>query len=933
MKKTLISLLLSCCALWSVSAADVIAFPGAQGFGKYATGGRSGKVYHVTNLNDSGTGSFRDAVSSPNRIVVFDVGGYINLKTAVQVKSNITIAGQTAPGDGIGIAGGKVSCGSQSNIIIRHLRMRPGSNTASQKDDGLNMLKAENCIIDHCSVEFSPWNNIGGSGTNADKSTDITFQYCLIANPIYQQFGAHIESVNSQWTWFANCFANTHNRNPLDKVNDVFVNNILYNYQAGYTTHTSTKFSHDLVNNYFVAGPSSSTDNTWFQVDENQSFYTSGNMKDRNKDGVLSGSSTTPTCYKSGKTFTTLTSPWSSMTNTLPTMTAATAYRAVSSLAGVRPVDEIDDQIWSNVYSLGKEGKMYKSQTETGLSNDGFGVINGGTKETDTDNDGMPDYWELANNLDINKDDAMNIGSDGYANIERYINWLGDLHKRTPMGTSVTIDLEEYTEGWSNVSPSYKVANAKNGTVSISGSKATFTPTENFYGMAQFDFTVTGSDGTSFTTTVYVLVEYGQKIVYENPYLQKQGGGSSNQTLLSNTALTAFNYYWENAQTVEVSWTPSEPAGITINVDESAHKIYFAGTPRECGSWAFTVSTVGATTTVSKSGSINVVASAYRFNTTATGVYWTANDGWDKAAVPFNCDTAYIESGEVNVSSDVRATTIIQSGSTFRLRGNMAARELQLNGGTLKSYTSNPQFRLTVNELNVIQNSVITAGSTDTSEFKISGIIKGEGNLTKTASGILTLNVNASDYFGSWTVEGGIMQVISSNGLGKGGATLTSGSKMIVAKGNTTGVLSVAFGATLQLDADLTVVAATFGGQKISEGKYTSADYPEYISGSATLIVLEGSTNVVEAIDEDVMFALSPNPTDGVANLKINARKAKSVEIETMTQTGVVLQKSNYDILEGVSETEIDLTEYQTGVYYIRYNDADFVKVFKLIRK
>ncbi len=933
MKKTIISLILSACALGGANAANVIAFPGAQGFGKYATGGRSGKVYHVTNLNDSGTGSFRDAVSSPNRIVVFDVSGYINLKTAVQVKSNITIAGQTAPGDGVGIAGGKVSCGSQSNIIIRHLRMRPGSNTANKKDDGLNMLKAKNCIIDHCSVEFAPWNNIGGSGENADKSTDITFQYCLIANPIYQQFGAHIESVNSQWTWYANCFANTHNRNPLDKVNDVFVNNILYNYQAGYTTHTSTKFSHDLINNYFVAGPSSSTDNTWFQVDENQSFYTSGNMKDRNKDGVLNGSSTTPTCYKENKTFTTLSSPWSSMTSTIPTMTAATAYRAVSSLAGVRPVDEIDDQIWSNVYSLGKEGKMYKSQTETGLSNNGFGVINSGTKETDTDNDGMPDYWELANGLNVNKDDAMTIGSDGYANIEKYINWLGDLHKRTSMGTALTIDLEEYTEGWSKVSPSYKVSNAKNGTVSVSGNKATFTPAENFYGMAQFDFTVTGNDGTSFTATIYVLVEYGEKIVYENPYLQKQGGGSSNQTLFSNVALTNFNYYWENAQTVEVTWTPSEPTGITTTIDNSAHKIYFAGTPTECGSWKFTVSTVGATTTATKSGSLNVVASAYRFNTTTSGIYWTATDGWDRGAVPFNCDTAYIESGEVNVSSDVRATTIVQSGATFRIRGNMAARELQLNGGTLKSYTSNPQFRLTVNELNVLQNSVITAGSIETSEFVINGMIKGTGNLTKTAKGILTLNANASDFSGVWTINQGTLQVTNANGLGTGGVTLEDSTKMIIAKAIITGALSVAERATMQLDADLTVTTAILGWQKISAGKYTSNDFPDYISGNATLTVLESTTDVVEAETDGDTLTLAPNPTDGIAHLAIRTSEVQTASIEILTQTGIVLQESNHEIPAGTSEIEINLLDVQSGIYIIRYTDNKTVQLLKAIKK
>src|SRR5262252_2894307 len=109
------------------SRAQTLAFPGAQGFGANATGGRSGTVYHVTTLADSGTGSFRDAVSVANRIVVFDVGGYITLSSEVAIKGNITIAGQTAPGGGIGIRGAEVSFGSQNNVIVRHLRFRPGS--------------------------------------------------------------------------------------------------------------------------------------------------------------------------------------------------------------------------------------------------------------------------------------------------------------------------------------------------------------------------------------------------------------------------------------------------------------------------------------------------------------------------------------------------------------------------------------------------------------------------------------------------------------------------------------------------------------------------------------------------------------------------------------------------------------------------------------
>ena len=138
-----------------------LAFPGAQGFGKNVTGARNGTVYHVTNLNDAGAGSFRDAVSAANRFVVFDVGGYIQLVTAVSVKSNITIAGQTAPGGGIGFRGGEISFANSSNIIFRYIRIRPGSETADDTDDALSLYKARNVIIDHSSFEFAPWNNIG----------------------------------------------------------------------------------------------------------------------------------------------------------------------------------------------------------------------------------------------------------------------------------------------------------------------------------------------------------------------------------------------------------------------------------------------------------------------------------------------------------------------------------------------------------------------------------------------------------------------------------------------------------------------------------------------------------------------------------------------------------------------------------------------------
>ena len=228
-----------------------LAFPGAQGFGKAVTGGRNGVVYHVTNLNDSGAGSLRDAVSASNRIIVFDVGGYISLASAISAKNDLTIAGQTAPGGGIGLRGGELSFANASNIICRFIRVRPGSETASTNDDALSLFRARDVIIDHASFEFAPWNDIDGVSDDWQNHpvTNITFQDSLIADPTGQQFGAHTESVASDWSWYRNIFASSHNRNPLAKANTVFVNNVLYNDSAGYTTHTSTSFTHDILNN------------------------------------------------------------------------------------------------------------------------------------------------------------------------------------------------------------------------------------------------------------------------------------------------------------------------------------------------------------------------------------------------------------------------------------------------------------------------------------------------------------------------------------------------------------------------------------------------------------------------------------------------------------------------------------------------------------
>ena len=519
-----------CLSFWCIEAsAEPLAFPEALGFGANVTGGRAGTVYHVTNLNDDGAGSFRDAVSQGNfrdavsqgnRIVVFDVGGIINIKTAVSIKSNITIAGQTAPGEGIAIHGGKLSTGKQSNIIIRYLRIRPGENTASTKDDALNLYDAKNVIVDHCSVELAPWNNFGGSSDNADyRVTGITVQNSLIANPIGQQFGAHIESIDGTWAWYYNAFVNTHNRNPLDKINDIFVNNILYNFEAGYTTHTSAKFKHDIVNNYFVYGPEGK--NEWFQVDKNQSIYANGNLIDKNRDGVLNGGPTSIYYYQGpGEE---LKNPWNELTTKGPMMSAASAWRYVTSQSGVLPYDDIDSLIWHQVGTLGKEGALVKSVGAMGLkTNNGWGEVIAGKAATDSDKDGMPDYFEEAMGYDTAKDDAMTKVDDGYVRIEKYINWLGAMHAQVAGNGTLDFDLRTITRGFQSVKPTYSVSTAENGTVELAGDgyTARFAPKANFSGLASFKYTVKGNDGTEYTGRVEVLVEKSAGV--DNPTVQPQ---------------------------------------------------------------------------------------------------------------------------------------------------------------------------------------------------------------------------------------------------------------------------------------------------------------------------------------------------------------------------------------------------------------------------
>jgi autotransporter-associated beta strand protein len=541
-----------------------LAFPGAQGYGQNATGGRGGSVYHVTTLADSGPGSFRDAVSRGGRTIVFDVGGYIILYSAVSAASGLTIAGQTAPGGGIGLMGNELSFYGENNIICRHLRVRQGG--SSTGSSGINIGSssgyASNMIFDHTSVEFGQWDSF-----DAVHTANFTIQYCIIADPINQQFGAHVEGGNA--TYLNNLWVNAHNRQPLAKANTVYVNNVVYDFAAGYTTaNTAGHFSHDIVNNYFITGPSSTapTDD-FFQFNGNQTVYGVGNMLDSSRDGVLNGGPSEP-----GSDIVSAT-PWSPVTATIPTVSAQNAYRIDVSSAGPFPSDPLDSLVISQVTSLGTAGAIITNPSQTGLANNGYGTIEGGTALPDSDQDGMPDIWENATGSNPLVADNNVVAADGYTLLEHYINWMAGPHAFVQTNAT-DIDLWPYTLGFTN-GATYTFTNISHGSVTLTNSHfAHFVPSPGYTGLASFDFAVSNPDGSTMTNTMGLLIS----VSYIPKNLVWRGDGVNNTWDTTNTAdwfdgnnLTIFN----TSDNVTFDDTGSASPAVNINSPVAPGSVVF----------------------------------------------------------------------------------------------------------------------------------------------------------------------------------------------------------------------------------------------------------------------------------------------------------------------------------------------------------------------
>lgn len=466
--KFLKKLALAVCSLslgLGAMAADsgLLAFPGAEGFGRFTTGGRGGEIYHVTNLNDSGAGSLRDAVSKPNRIVVFDVSGVIELKSTLVFSGNLTVLGQTAPGEGIQVYGNRVSFSNANNIIVRYIRFRMGVKGDSGKD-AAGVASGHDMIFDHLSVlwgrdeNFSISSNSKGTGPE-----NVTIQNSIIGQGLQSHSCGGLIQSDGGVTLYRNLYIENKTRNPKVKGLNQYVNNVVYNWGDGgcYIMSDSEGDSWaDIQNNYFMKGPWNGATKPFTRGREGFRFFGAGNYYDDNKDGVLNGhlmtteemlgtqSDGAQSVYLESidavnaviDEFNTANADKIAagtqvkvqhLTPIQNMMTAEEAYAWI--LENVGPTlparDEVDQYIIDELASYGSKGTKNGISSEAQLPHRGTGVLSGGVKPLDSDNDGMPDAWETANGLNPNDaSDAVAFAANGYMNIENYANSITEAY-------------------------------------------------------------------------------------------------------------------------------------------------------------------------------------------------------------------------------------------------------------------------------------------------------------------------------------------------------------------------------------------------------------------------------------------------------------------------------------------------------------------------
>ncbi len=469
-----------------------LAFPGAEGYGRFARGGRHGVVVEVTNLNDDGPGSFREAVTKEvgPRTIVFTVGGNIELKSRLVINQPyITIAGQTAPGEGITITRAPVGLTGDDNIM-RFMRVRIG---AGPTYDGMGLTGANNSIIDHASISWTIDESFSSRGAH-----NITLQRTLISEALNK--ANHHKYANGKMHGFAatvggevgsfhhNLLAHCYGRNwsiggGLN--GDGFYtgrvdirNNVVYNWGQRATDGGAREVN--FVGNYYKPGAATSFFYALNMQHEGvgkgmQRAYFEGNVMPGYFDESNQEKGRTAT-YSNGDTSsyeTFLKEPF--FESYVNTQTAKAAYKDVLSDVGcklpvldahdLRIVRETIDSTYTYKGKLSKMGGMIDTEADLG----GFPQYATYQREADydTDHDGLPNWWEQAIGTNVNspKDDFSDSNSDkdkdGYTALEDYLNWLATPYFFIDATKELTIDLNDYFKGYLKTNAQYSLASAQ----------------------------------------------------------------------------------------------------------------------------------------------------------------------------------------------------------------------------------------------------------------------------------------------------------------------------------------------------------------------------------------------------------------------------------------------------------------------------------------
>ncbi len=510
-------------------------FAEAEGAGAFTVGGRGGDTYHVTNLNDSGAGSLRNGITTATgpRTIVFDISGQINLLTNLSInKPFMTIAGQTAPGDGITIAGRTSIVNNTQHVILRYLRFRGGDvNCPSMQGDSLWVDNSKDVLIDHVTASWSIDETL-----SVTDSTRVSIQWSYITESLKASchdngsggteshgYGALIRYGDGTITYHHNLFSHHFNRNPRvgDNITLEFVNNIIYDWgtdasYSGPANEGTTKINY--IGNYLVAGPTTPV------AKRNRAFnggsistiiYQTGNVIDGNLNGVRDGTDTGWAMFVNlytqsgvqlrGEQFT------KNQANRLAVVpeSAQTAYTRVLATGGDSKVrDAVDTRVTNQV--MNETGTQIDSQTQVG----GFPMLNSMPAPIDTDGDGMPDSYEIANGLDPNNaSDATTVLPSGLTNLETYLNSLVNL---APTAANVNISGRVLANNGRGISRAKVVITSADGVRRYA--------TTNPFGYYTFDNLSAGE--------TYIISVASKRYTFTNP----------TQVVTINEDLTDFNF-------------------------------------------------------------------------------------------------------------------------------------------------------------------------------------------------------------------------------------------------------------------------------------------------------------------------------------------------------------------------------------------------------